>query len=323
MIVKKIDHLLAGPVLGVDAGIDHQAYGAPVIGFQSAVVRIRVLVEANLLAQPLGVERPALCVSRIVLVLAEVGQVVQLLRNGDLQVMAGNALVIRDGFYLVEIALGGVIQVDAQTARPAAVRRARLVIGGIHVLRNVVGNRGNLKRSLGQPAKELRQLRLHRPNVAAIGCHKRLGRRGMQLGIGLQSRAKALQIREAQLLRNGQHLGLVLLHLVESDLVNLVGGQIGSSRAAYTEGVVLCPVGQRPNARLRAPCGNIAHLKKARKAHVSGQHFLADGVQRLGLDAFLFSGRDGGRKLLQRHGQRRIFRFLSGQLLYLFQRLFQ
>ncbi len=43
----------------------------------------------------------------------------------------------------------------------------------------------------------------------------------MQLGIGLQAGAKALQVLEAELLRNGQHLGFVLLHLVQADLVNL------------------------------------------------------------------------------------------------------
>jgi hypothetical protein len=29
VVVEEIDHLLAGPVLGVDAGIDDQANGAP------------------------------------------------------------------------------------------------------------------------------------------------------------------------------------------------------------------------------------------------------------------------------------------------------
>ena len=65
VLVEVLDHLVAGPALGVDAGIDHQADGAPDVGFQAAVVGVGVLVEANVLAQPLGVERPSLRVGRV------------------------------------------------------------------------------------------------------------------------------------------------------------------------------------------------------------------------------------------------------------------
>jgi hypothetical protein len=145
----------------------------------------------------------------------------------------------------------------------------------------------------------------------------------MQLGIGLQTGPEALQIRKAELLRNRQHLRLVALHLVQPDLVQLLRGQVGRGGAAKAVGIELCPIGQRPCSGLLPACGNVADLQKARHAQVGGLHFLADGVQRLGLDALLLGGLDGGRKVLQRQRERRVFRLLHGQRLHLFQHLFQ
>ena len=71
VVVEVLDHLLAGPVLGVDAGVDHQADGAPDVGLQAAVVGVGVLVKADVLAQPLGVEPPALDKGRVFSIFAE------------------------------------------------------------------------------------------------------------------------------------------------------------------------------------------------------------------------------------------------------------
>ena len=75
MVVEVIDHLLAAPALRVHAGIDDQPNGAPDVALQAAVVGVGVLVEAHLLAQPLGVQPPSLDVRRIMLMLAEGGRV--------------------------------------------------------------------------------------------------------------------------------------------------------------------------------------------------------------------------------------------------------
>jgi len=56
--VEEIDHLLAGPVLGVHAGVYDQADGAPDAALKPAIVADGVLVEADLFAEALGVERP-------------------------------------------------------------------------------------------------------------------------------------------------------------------------------------------------------------------------------------------------------------------------
>ena len=78
----------------------------------------------------------------------------------------------------------------------------------------------------------------------------------MLLRIGLQRRIEALQIGEAQLMHNRQHLGLVPLHLVETDLVNLRRGLIQRRALADAEGIVGIAIRQRPYARdLCVPCG--------------------------------------------------------------------
>ena len=117
-------------MLGVDAGVDHQADGAPDVGFEAAVIGVRVLVKADILAQMLGVERPALDVGRVFAVFAEGGDAGELLGDGDLQVVAGDAFVVGDGLDGVEVAVGGVVGVDQQAAGAAAVGRAGLVVGG-------------------------------------------------------------------------------------------------------------------------------------------------------------------------------------------------
>ena len=103
--MEEVDHLLARPVLRVNAGIDDEADRAPHVGFEAAVVGVGVLVEADLLAEPLGVERPAFGERRVVALPAELGQAGELLANGDLQMMAGDALVVRDGLHIRERAI--------------------------------------------------------------------------------------------------------------------------------------------------------------------------------------------------------------------------
>ena len=93
-----VEHLLARPVHGMDAGIDDEADGAPGIGLESSVVGPGVLVKADVLAEALGIESPAFGVGGVVNVLAEVRKSGELLRDGDLQVMAGNAFVIANRF---------------------------------------------------------------------------------------------------------------------------------------------------------------------------------------------------------------------------------
>ena len=237
--------------------------------------------------------------------------------------MAGNAFVIGDGFHAVQVALGGVIGVDEQPSRPAAVCRAGLVIRGRRGLGHVVGHRNHFERRLGKRAEKLRQLGLHRLQIAAIRVEQRIGRSRVQLGIRLQAFAETLQVLEAELLRDGQHLGFVFLHFVQADLVNLVRGQVGGRGLLDQKLVVLLSVGQGVDAGLGASRGNVAHLKKTREAQVGGQILFRDRIQHCGLDALLLGGGNRGGKVFERQGQRRVFGLLIGELLHLVERLFQ
>ena len=87
--MEVVDHLLARPVLRMDAGIDHQAHRAPDIAFQPAIIAVGILVEPNILAQLLGVEPPSFGVSSVVGVFAKLGNAGELLRDGYLQMVPG------------------------------------------------------------------------------------------------------------------------------------------------------------------------------------------------------------------------------------------
>ena len=52
VLVKVVNHLLAGPVFVVDSGIEHQANGAQQFVRETTEVRIGVLIQADLFAGP-------------------------------------------------------------------------------------------------------------------------------------------------------------------------------------------------------------------------------------------------------------------------------
>ena len=116
VLAEEVHHLLAAPVLVMHAGVHYQPDGAPHLVFQPAVFAVRVLIETDVLAQPLGVKRPAFGVRVIASVLAEGRNVGQLLRNGKLQMVPGNAFVIGDGFHVQQQAVLGIVLVHVDAA---------------------------------------------------------------------------------------------------------------------------------------------------------------------------------------------------------------
>src|ERR1022692_818936 len=110
----------------MNAGIDDQTHGAEQFARETPVIADRVLIETDFLAELLGVQRPALDVSRVAGVLPKLGQVRELLRDRELHVMSGYAFVIRDGFVVDETALRELGGRHDDPARTLAVRRARL-----------------------------------------------------------------------------------------------------------------------------------------------------------------------------------------------------
>src|SRR5690606_26551735 len=145
---------LFGPALGVHAGIHHQADGAPHFRHQAAVLGVRVLVGVgHLLGQPLGVQAPAFGVGGGELLGAEGGDVLELLGNRDLHVVAGQALVVRDhlqfgpghGVHVREV---GVVDAWARAVGSGGV----VVLGGAVLLAEGF-HAAHLQVSLGQAAE--------------------------------------------------------------------------------------------------------------------------------------------------------------------------
>src|ERR1035441_1251340 len=168
MIVKEVDHLLAGPVLGVNTCIDDETNRTPDVGFETTIVRVGVLIKANVFSEAFGVKTPALGEGRVMTELAEGGCISEFARDGYLQVMAGQALVVGNGFDCIKVAVSGIVSVDAQTARTASVRCSCFVIGRRGSFLEVVGHGRNFKGRLGQAAEQRRELRLHGSQVATI-----------------------------------------------------------------------------------------------------------------------------------------------------------
>src|SRR5271156_6080344 len=123
MLVEVVDHLLPGPVLRMDAGIDHQADRAPDVAFQAAVIAVRILVEADILAQLFGVETPPFGISRVPEVFTKLRNAGKFLGNGNLQMVPWQSLVIRPVLNVRERPGLKLISVDEDHAGPGTVRR--------------------------------------------------------------------------------------------------------------------------------------------------------------------------------------------------------
>src|SRR3546814_7931654 len=83
-----LDHLLAGPVLAVQAGVGDQSYRAPQFVLQVAEVVVRRFVHAQRLAQRLGVQAPAFDEGGLAAEAAELRQPGQLLLQRQLEMVA-------------------------------------------------------------------------------------------------------------------------------------------------------------------------------------------------------------------------------------------
>src|ERR1700730_9361742 len=100
------------------ASIEHQADSAEHFVRQAAIIRIRVLIKANIFSEALRIERPALDVTGVASLLAKWRKTRQRLRNGNLHVMTRDAFVVRGGFDGQERAVLEVAGVDVNGAGP-------------------------------------------------------------------------------------------------------------------------------------------------------------------------------------------------------------
>ncbi len=235
-----VDGLLTTPPHGVQAGVDHQSAGSQGVGRQHAHPVDGRGVQPHLVGQALGVEAPTLGVRRVVVVLAELGDPLELGRDRQLQVMAGDALVVGQGLQLERPPGLGVGDVDEERAAPAPVRRRR------EVERLRPGGRG-LDRA--------GRLRQHLEPGAHCGL--RLRHRGdrrvdqllrgldVERGVGAQRLEDLVQVVGAD---HGRPQGAVLrgqgLDLAHPGLVDVERGPVGRRVEAQGAGVRVVSVGQ-------------------------------------------------------------------------------
>src|SRR5919106_5057095 len=122
------DGLVAAPAELVQPGVDDQPAGPPGVERQHAEAFQVARVEAELVGQPLGVQGPALAEGGDVAEAPEPGQLLQLLGQGELEVVAGDALVEGQGLVLVAGAGLGGRGVEPVDPGGAAVGGRRLVV---------------------------------------------------------------------------------------------------------------------------------------------------------------------------------------------------
>ena len=137
---------------------------------------------------------------------AELGQAGELLGDGELHVMAGDALVVGGGLVVDQAAVGEVGGGDDDAAGALAVGGSGLVVGGHGGLEG--GDGLDRDRGAGDDGEELGQLGLHLRDVAAEVVEDLVGGGGDVLGVGLERFAEAGEVVEAFLMRDDEHLGL-------------------------------------------------------------------------------------------------------------------
>src|SRR5438093_6160594 len=149
----ELDRLVPGPALRVHARVDHEPARAPcVVGQHPDPVEVRG-IQAHLVRQALRVEAPSLRDRRHPAVLSERWEALGLLRDGDLQMMSGDRLVVREDLCLVPRPRLRRMRVDVVPPRPRAVRGGRPVIGDRRVLLLVRLDADDLALGLRQPAE--------------------------------------------------------------------------------------------------------------------------------------------------------------------------
>ena len=116
-----LDHLLAGPVLAVQAGVGHQPDRAPQLVLQVAEIVVRVGVHAQVLAERFGIQAPALGERGLAAEATELRQAGQLLLQRNLEVVTGDGLVQVQILGIPRLAGRQVIGIDVENAGAGAV----------------------------------------------------------------------------------------------------------------------------------------------------------------------------------------------------------
>ena len=333
-----VDGALAGPALGVDPGVDHEAEGSPHLHVESAEVGVRVgvhasidavvdRVDADLEAEALGVEGPALAERGVAAEPADGVQVLDLLLDGVLVVVPGDRLVEGQRHHVVLGALVEAVGVGHEVPGNPALDRAGVVEGGGGV---PGGEERQGPDAVGEPrqgGEEARHLGVDELGDVAVSEQQVFRVVVVEPGIGAEVLGEgaeqlfALELVLARVVAAGddlEHLALELGDLVEADPVDLVGGQVERRVLGESDLVRQRAVEALGDAHRVAAGRDVLVLEEDREFLVHRHDLLGDdalGFQGHGIVRGQFAqrreegagrrvGPDGGRGLRERLGDR-------------------
>src|ERR1700722_12505155 len=188
-LAKEVHYLIARPSFRMDSGVHYQAHSPEEFGRKTAVVGNGVVVETHFFAELLGIKRPAFAIGVETQTMeSEFGQAAQLLLHRELQVMSGDAFVVRDRFVVDQRALLELGCRHHDAARTLAIRSTGYVVSSSGRLKG--RDRFDANGRLRKESEELRKLGFHLRDISAEIVEDLLRRGRNVLGIGLQRGAE-------------------------------------------------------------------------------------------------------------------------------------
>ena len=249
---EPVDRLVAGPMLGMEPGVDHQPACAEAGRLEIAELAHRIVgIDAKLVGQLLGIERPAFAIGVERQHRADQRHAVGIVALPD---VAGNSLMITKSWKREFRPFGGAAQIDIILARHLAVDRSG---GGIAARCSRLDRRRHaLDHQLARNHRRkcLRQARadIRNPPVQ-IGQQLLASGRGVGIELGriLAERRHPFADRAAghALLGHDRfHAGLDRLHLLLAELMDLVRRAGGRGPGLQCPGVIGIAVLEVPHA---------------------------------------------------------------------------
>lgn len=276
-----VDGLLARPASPVDAGVDDEARRAEDLVDLLAEAVPRRRMEPLLRGELLGVERPALDEGDEGNDPPEEGNARHLLRERDLEMVAGNRLVVRERAHREARDLAGIAQVGVEDARPRAIEGRALVVGARRAPLLECGHALHDDGGAGQPPEERRKSRLR---VVKNGLEALEHLPSTFFGVGEEEALVAVESADrgervvgrdplrredvTDLLAEARDLG-------EPQAVDVLGREVGRRVEAQGPAVVRVSVGQLPDARLVRRARE-EPAERLRESAVGGLHHVRD-----------------------------------------------
>ena len=221
---------------------------------------IGILIKAHLLADTFGIEAPAFRISAIATEAAKLRNVGKLLGQSNLEVMTGRTFVIADCLGLRLQHLIHVGKIDVVDAGPGTVFRRAVVEGDRSRLLAPGLDGTDLEGGLGQPPEICRSLG-HDLSDVALGIGQVFLPTGFRVRIFVplagRDVGKELLQRPAETdpVLDLLHLAMDSRDLLQPDLVDLVGVEIGCGRISQPIGVVSRSLRQAPGPTIALALG--------------------------------------------------------------------